>query len=577
MALRFLNQQARNVSTVWIRTTSSKGIERFLIQRSPKNYGKHEISCMTYIHTTVGSGNKGFNQMSSKERRGIWISLIAAAGAVYFWWNSTQKSLQEFKTNYLEAAENDSREEKDETKIFNDPIHGPMEFNPLLMKIIDTPQFQRLRDIKQLGGNYYVYPAACHNRFEHSLGVCHLAGEFVKSLQSNQPELGINSRDVLCVQIAGLCHDLGHGPLSHFFDQVFIPRYNSEWKHEDASIKMFEHLIDDNKLKPLFLEYGLDDNDVTFIKELIKGKKKTCRPQDKHFLYEIVANSVNGIDVDKWDYFARDCHSLGLTSNFDHHRFMKLARVIKDKHGCTHICSRDKEVLNIYEMFQTRTTLHKKAYQHKTKLAIESMINEALVLANEHILLKGTNDRSVKMSEAINDMVAYTNLTDSIISMIMISTDENLKEAQDLLKRVKKRDIYKHVGIIPLPVTAMGVKQASEEEKKQFKQEIVKQKIKLSDTTQSPLDEQDLIFTTTSFSYGKGNKNPIEMVYFYAKDKPDEAFHFSKSAMKSLCPPVIEEKFLYLYCKSADRQEIAKRCFEEWYKDKGLTPERKYV
>jgi hypothetical protein len=120
MALRFLNQQARNVSTVWIRTTSSKGIERFLIQRSPKNYGKHEIckfdilsivllsrkeACMTYIHTTVGSGNKGFNQMSSKERRGIWISLIAAAGAVYFWWNSTQKSLQEFKTNYLEAAE----------------------------------------------------------------------------------------------------------------------------------------------------------------------------------------------------------------------------------------------------------------------------------------------------------------------------------------------------------------------------------------------------------------------------------------------------------------------------------------
>ncbi|XP_026187308.1 deoxynucleoside triphosphate triphosphohydrolase SAMHD1-like [Mastacembelus armatus] len=94
-------------------------------------------------------------------------------------------------------------------KVFNDPIHGHIELHPLLIKIIDTPQFQRLRNIRQLGGAYFVYPGASHNRFEHSLGVAYLAGELVDALSRRQPELQINPSDILCVQFAGLCHDLG--------------------------------------------------------------------------------------------------------------------------------------------------------------------------------------------------------------------------------------------------------------------------------------------------------------------------------------------------------------------------------
>ncbi|KAL1786309.1 deoxynucleoside triphosphate triphosphohydrolase SAMHD1 isoform X2 [Sigmodon hispidus] len=245
-------------------------------------------------------------------------------------------------------------------KVFNDPIHGHIEFHPLLIRIIDTPQFQRLRYIKQLGGGYYVFPGASHNRFEHSLGVGYLAGCLVRALAEKQPELQISERDMLCVQIAGLCHDLGHGPFSHMFDGRFIPlaRPDITWRHEQGSVEMFEHLVSSNELKPIMKNYGLiPEEDIEFIKEQIMGPPVTPvqdsswpykgRPAKKSFLYEIVANKRNGIDVDKWDYFARDCHHLGIQNNFDYKRFVKFARIceVKDTHGkkMKHICTREKE------------------------------------------------------------------------------------------------------------------------------------------------------------------------------------------------------------------------------------------
>jgi len=68
--------------------------------------------------------------------------------------------------------------------------------SPLCVSILDTPQFQRLRDLKQLGTLYYVFPGGCHHRFEHSLGVSYLAGETVERFRKNQPELALTDRDV---------------------------------------------------------------------------------------------------------------------------------------------------------------------------------------------------------------------------------------------------------------------------------------------------------------------------------------------------------------------------------------------
>lgn len=105
--------------------------------------------------------------------------------------------------------------------VINDPIHGHFELPAHALQFIDTPHIQRLRDLKQLGGTYLVYPGASQNRFEHSVGVSHLSATFVRGLYSSPRarhacsafEGASHFRDSLrLVRIAGLCHDLGHGP-----------------------------------------------------------------------------------------------------------------------------------------------------------------------------------------------------------------------------------------------------------------------------------------------------------------------------------------------------------------------------
>uniref|UniRef100_A0A3P9DMW5 HD/PDEase domain-containing protein n=1 Tax=Maylandia zebra TaxID=106582 RepID=A0A3P9DMW5_9CICH len=430
------------------------------------------------------------------------------------------------------------------TQVFNDPIHGHIELPPLLVKIIDTPQFQRLRKIKQLGGGYYVFPGASHNRFEHSVGVGHLAGELVKALRAKQleePSLNseslINDRDVLCVQIAGLCHDLGHGPFSHVFDGMFNPQADpngEKWEHEDASILMFDHLVDDNKLTPVMNEYGLitegdNENDLVFIKEMIKGSQLyKGRNNEKSFLYEIVANKQNGIDVDKFDYFARDCHHLGIQNNFDHRRFIVFARVC-NVDGQLHICSRDKEMANLYDMFHTRNSLHRRAYQHRVKMAVEIMIKDALLKADQdqHFQIKWAKGKACRLSKAKKHMEAYTNLTDEVIEQILhygacSSTPSSLEEAAQIIQRIMCRDLYQLVGEIKV----------------------------------------------AKFDYGKNNEDPIRnYTYFYSKFNPTIGFKIKPEEVSNLLPECFSEKHIRVYWKRRNdkRLEDAKKCFELLY------------
>nr|XP_034318697.1 deoxynucleoside triphosphate triphosphohydrolase SAMHD1 isoform X3 [Crassostrea gigas] len=449
-------------------------------------------------------------------------------------------------------------------KIFNDPIHGHIEINPMCVKIIDTPQFQRLRSIKQLGGTYFVYPGASHNRFEHSIGVCHLAGQFVSALRVGQSELNITDDDVLCVQIAGLCHDLGHGPFSHMFDRRFLPSLGNGTKHESLSVKMFDHLVEENKLDTEFSVNFKEDlgRNKKFIAELIEGLTKDetqgwpykGRDQEKRFLYEIVANKRNGIDVDKWDYFARDCHMLGIKNSFDHTRCMKFARVV-EVDGEKQICFRDKEIENLYEMFHTRDMLHRRAYQHSVGNIIEIMISEAMEKANKHILTPG---KMLGISETLDDMAAYENLTDSIVDRIICSTDDNLKESRDILKKVKERKLYKCVGHIRKEIN-----------KTTLKEEYCLKLKKIG----SGLHENDIVIDVVNLNYGMKDKNPIDFVRFYTKENPNVAIEVKKDEVSDLLPEKFAEQRIRFFCKRDDKKSLkeAEQVLTDWCNEKNCT------
>ncbi|XP_072223758.1 deoxynucleoside triphosphate triphosphohydrolase SAMHD1 [Leuresthes tenuis] len=464
-------------------------------------------------------------------------------------------------------------------KVFNDPIHGHVELHPLLIKIIDTPQFQRLRNLKQLGGTYFVFPGASHNRFEHSIGVGYLAGELVQALNERQPELLISRRDILCVQIAGLCHDLGHGPFSHMFDGRFIPKARPEitWKHETASLAMFDYLVDDNGLKSVMEEHGMVlPEDLDFIKEQIAGPLNTDaaqkwpykgRPEDKSFLYEIVANKKNGIDVDKWDYFARDCYHLGIQNNFDYRRFLKFARVC-EVDGQKHICTRDKEVGNLYDMFHTRNCLHRRAYQHKVGSIIETMITEAFLKADPHIQIEGSEGKMFTLSTAIDDMVAYTKLTDHVFEQILHSSSPGLAEARQILRNIVCRRLYKCLGQTQ-PDKAMTVTQ----ETIQSWEADLAQSIPQSGTQDVNLQPEDFIVSVIFMDYGMKEKNPINNVRFFCKDDLTKAIQIRKNQVSKLLPEQFAEQLIRVYCKKTDDKslEAAKKHFVQWCMNKNFS------
>ncbi|KAJ2000492.1 hypothetical protein GGI04_003524 [Coemansia thaxteri] len=423
----------------------------------------------------------------------------------------------------------------DRSKYVNDPIHGYISLDEQVLQFVDTPQFQRLRHLKQLGSSYYVFPGGSHNRFEHCIGTSYLASKVVQGLAQRQPMLGIDKRDIRCVALAGLCHDLGHGPFSHVFDNEFIPRACPEatWSHEQGSEMMLHHAIDENHI-------DIDDADVKFIKQLIRGTTKPVG-DEKMFLFDIVANKRNGVDVDKFDYIQRDCYNVGVKSSYDFSRLMLNSRVIDDE-----VCYNHKEAYNLTEMFHTRYSLHKRVYSHRAAKAIEFMIIDAMLVA----------DPVLRFSKAIFNPHLFQTLTDEVIRDIERSSVPELREAQEIISRIHTRDIYKFVDeyILP-PGSAAAIKACFDEAT------IVGHRSDNDDFV-----EHDVLLDFSCIHYGMCKENPVDHINFYTKYNTADKFSISTELISMCVPTQYEEHIIRIFTRTPSKrsqiQRAARRLLE---------------
>uniref|UniRef100_T1IBN1 HD_domain domain-containing protein n=1 Tax=Rhodnius prolixus TaxID=13249 RepID=T1IBN1_RHOPR len=197
--------------------------------------------------------------------------------------------------------------------------------------------------------------------------------QVIRKLKQN-PNCEISETESLCVQLAGLCHDLGHGPFSHSWEQYVQEKTGEKYEHENMSIQLFDYLIRENKLNDSFQRYGIDEEHRKFIKDLILGKPaeyKTLKP--KSYLFEIVANKQNGLDIDKYEYLMRDSYFFGIKIDPNFGRYLTGIRIIEDGDKNEHIGYRDKLESHIISIFKQRAEMHDKAYKHKVCLRIETM------------------------------------------------------------------------------------------------------------------------------------------------------------------------------------------------------------
>ena len=412
-------------------------------------------------------------------------------------------------------------------KLIFDPIHGYMDFNPLCLQIIDTSEFQRLRNIKQLGTCYLVFPGASHNRFEHSLGVAFLARKMMLNLQYRQPELNITDRLINLVEIAGLCHDLGHGPFSHIFDHQFIKQFPSiiNKHHEQRSCQILKFIIEKYQIE-------LNSDEINLVCQLINpSKEKTINPK---FLYNIVSNIDNGIDVDKFDYIKRDAYNIGLNFNFDYDRIIKQAKVINDT-----ICYPNKVIYDLYDLFKIRYQLHLRIYTHPVVRSIELMIIDALLLANNEI----------KISDALNNIEKFISINDHILDIIEFASNTNIKLQQsvDILKNIKRRKLYIYIGEILL---------RNDDQIEYNYQFLLANQIILN----PKIRESDLIIDKIFLG---NNQDPLLEVSFYNIDN-NEIYSTNKNQISQLLPSNFGETRLRFYCRNQTKKPEMKIVYNQF-------------
>jgi len=320
-------------------------------------------------------------------------------------------------------------------RIIKDCIYGHILIPFLCSSFMDVPEFQRLRRVRQLGMAHYTYPSAVHTRFEHSLGVMHLAGKMVDQLRKF---VEISNRTKELIQLAGMYHDIGHFAFSHLFDatlKIFsqnetnskIPEIFKIVNHEERSVFFLSQV--NSRLQLLNL------NEEKFVIDLIRGH---VAEKEQSYLYQIVCNQECGIDVDKMDYLRRDAYHTGFPG-FQSDYIILNALINQEKH----IAFRSKTKSDINDLFNTRTKMHINVYQHHTSKELDKIHFCIMKRLGSRLFLYGSVtddyniDTLIRTSPDLSDLVKcieYRNLHHECENCKEYGLEPNILESGTLSK-----------------------------------------------------------------------------------------------------------------------------------------------
>jgi HD superfamily phosphohydrolase len=297
-----------------------------------------------------------------------------------------------------------------------DPIHGYIAVTPVEKAVIDSRTFQRLRRVRQLSGAHLTYPGAEHSRFSHSLGVMYLAGKMAEHLLLRGY---IDRDDWQKIRLAGLLHDVGHGPFSHTYEEV-LDKYQ-RITHEDIG----QWLIEKGELSEILARHSYEASEIS---KLSVGKAGI---KGKNFVNQIVSGQFN---ADIMDYLVRDSHFAGVEyGNIDTQRLISSIDIVEDRLAMdvAAIYALEAFIIARYEMF-------KAVYFHRTVRAAEVMIVRAMDYANEQLGLTyfKTPDEFLRLDDS------------SVLQKLLeieVKEDRRLKVAREMTENYCDRRLLKAV------------------------------------------------------------------------------------------------------------------------------------
>lgn len=236
-----------------------------------------------------------------------------------------------------------------ETKVLRDPIHGYIHVDlQVIWDCINAKEMQRLRRIHQLGGDFQVYHTAEHLRFSHSLGVYEIVRRMVHEIDQLNEVLSDYEKAV--AMLAGLLHDIGHGPFSHAFEGI------SSYKHEEYTVKI---ILEDSEIHQIL--QACDARLPEDVASIIQYR------HPKECMNQLVSGQL---DADRMDYLLRDAYFTGTSyGKFDLERILRMIRVKNGK-----IVVKASGIHSVEDYIMARYHMYWQVYLHPVARSYEALI-----------------------------------------------------------------------------------------------------------------------------------------------------------------------------------------------------------